>query len=150
MENSPWLLTMSSVIAPTAIAIWTLIQWMANRKDKAREREESEELKRENEMDRERKELIENRAMIFAQIKTELEFCKKDIESKNRELIAIWERARFWHQKAWDMRNEAAYARQIVESGRRLAGEPFKGWDVPLDMPAFDSADSKIKVENRN
>lgn len=139
MENSPWLLTIISASAPIFVGIWTFIQWFTSRKDKNRELELTQEEKREAELEKERHEILENYTLINAQLKADIDRYRKIIEEKNIERWYAWDRARYWHQIAWDMRNEAAYARQIVESACRLAGEPPKQWEASLNMPPFDA-----------
>jgi hypothetical protein len=145
MENSPWILTGISATAPMFVGVWTFIQWYAGRKDKAIDRELSEEQRRENDLDRERHEIMESHSQLLAQLRTDVDRYRKIIEEKNIERWYAWDRARFWHQVAWDMRNEAAYARQIVESASRLAGDPPRIWERSLDMPPFDSKNQPSK-----
>lgn len=138
MDSSPWILTLISASAPVFVGIWTFVQWFTNRKDKNREREYNEEHRREEEIDKDRHEIIQNQSALLAQLRLDIDRYRKIIEEKNVERWYAWDRARFWHQMAWDMRNEAAYARQITESARRLAGEPHRPWETSIDLPPFD------------
>src|SRR5690349_7958979 len=105
----PWILTLLSASAPVFVGVWTFIQWFTARKDKLDEREINLEQKREEELDKERQEIIASQTQLLVQLRTDIERYRKIIEEKNTERWYAWDRARFWHQMAWDMRNEAAY-----------------------------------------
>lgn len=143
IQASPWFLISTSIIPSFAIGLWTVIQWMTNRKDKRKERENTEEQKREAEHERERHEISEAHSVLMRQLRDDVDRYRNIITEKNIERWYAWDRARFWHSKAWDMRNEAAQARQVAESIARLAGESLKPWDTLLELPPFDVVDSK-------
>jgi hypothetical protein len=136
---------MISASAPVFVGIWTFIQWFTARGDKNKEREMNEDHRREEELEKERHEIIQSQTALLTQLRVDIDRYRKIIEEKNTERWYAWDRARFWHQLAWDMRNEAGYARQIVESYRRLSNEPQKPWEVSLNLPPFDG-----KIQDSN
>lgn len=138
MESPPWWTVAASVIPPTAVSVWSFLQWWYNRKDKLEERELTSDEKRESELRQERSEVSKSYSALLHDLRNDVDKYRNMINSRNTETYRAWDRARYWHQKAWDMRNEAAYARQIVESARRLSGDPPPVWTMGLDLPPFD------------
>lgn len=138
MDGSPWWTVAVSIVPSAAVGIWTVMQWLSNRHDRREERALSYEEKRDAEIERERHAIAESHATLLKDLRSDIERYRKLIDEKNTDRYHAWDRARYWHQKAWDMRNEAAYARQMVESMHRIAGEPPHNWHTPLDLPPFD------------
>ena len=116
------------------------VQYNKGLKDKKQERELNFDQQRESEMSKERDRISRDMAGLMQNIHKDLDDCRAQLDRKNRDGFYAWDRARFWHQKAWDMRNEAAYARQIVDSGARIAGNPPPVWFTSLDLPPFDDS----------
>lgn len=138
MESPPWWTVAASVIPPTAVGVWSFLQWWYNRKDKIDERELTNEEKREAELRQERAEVSKSYSALLTDLRADVDKYRNMINNRNTETYRAWDRARFWHQKAWDMRNEAAQCRQIIESMRRVSGDQPPKWSISLDLPPFD------------
>lgn len=138
MTASPWWSVAGSVIPPLAVAAWSIIQLFYNRKDKQLEREESFEQKRDAAIDREREIITRNHIALIADLRSDIERYRDLLNEKNNDRYRAWDRARFWHQLAWEMRNEASQARQVAESTCRLANMDRPMWYRALDLPPFD------------
>lgn len=138
MDASPWWVLVTSTVPSAIVGVWTAYQWLVSRKDKKEESHNSYEEKRDASIDRERKMLAETNYSLLKEIRSDLTNCRIQLVEKDTDRHRAWDRARYWHQKAWDMRNEAAYARQIVESANRLSGNPPHNWNSSLDLPNFD------------
>ena len=146
MDWTPWLAAIGSAAPPTAAAIWLFVQ----RADKKQESKESRALtfeeRRDNDLAKERERISNERDAAMADLRMEIDRCHAEIngyrtliKEKNVERFLAWDRARAWHQKAWDMRNEAAYARQLVDSMLRTSGQPPHAWSADLMLPLFDN-----------
>lgn len=138
MNVSPWWSVAGSVIPPLAVALWTFIQWFYSRQDKQAEKEETFEQKRDAAIDRERQIITQNHMALIADLRADVERYRALLNEKNNDRYHAWDRARFWHQKAWEMRNEASQARQVAESAARTAGAERPTWYSNLELPPFD------------
>lgn len=138
MELNQWTMIAGSILPPLGVAIWTLIQWWSGRQDKRAERELNYDQRREAELERERKIIADSHEKTIRDLHQDLENYRKRLNEKNVERFKAWDRAHFWHGKAWEMRNEAAYARQVAESAARLAGKELPRWETAIWLPPFD------------
>lgn len=138
-SGSSWWTIITSASIPVAGGAWVVIQWWFARSDKKSERYQSYEERQESALIKERESISAGNAAIIKDLRTDLDNCRRDLEVRDRDRSRGWDRARYWHQKAWDMRNEAAHARQIVESEARMAGREVHPWYGSLELPPFDA-----------
>lgn len=146
MDWTPWFAAIGSAAPPTTAAIWLLIKRADEKKENNQSRAHSFEERRENDLSKERDRVSTERDAAMADLRMEIDRCHAEIKGyrdlmkeKNIERFAAWDRARAWHQKCWDMRNEAAYARQLVDSMLRTSGQPPHQWQADLMIPLFDN-----------
>lgn len=140
---------LATVIIPTALTsiggIWAVVQHFQKRRDNKEEKELTLEQQREKEITDLRKQLaqevfqsIQNKNADILACRQELREKDQELREKDQQISRIFNIARFWHSKSWDMRSEAAYARQIVESAARISGGPLPTWYGSLELPPFD------------
>ncbi len=139
-----------AIVGPALTMAGSGVAWYFLRKDKNQETRENRALsfeeRRENDLAKERERVTNERDAAMADLRMEIDRCHAEIngyrtliKEKNVERFLAWDRARAWHQKCWDMRNEAAYARQLVDSLLRTSGQPAHPWQNDLMMPLFDN-----------
>jgi hypothetical protein len=139
--NSPWASVIASILAPTGIGLWTIWIWWFNRKDKKEDRELTFEERRDSEIAKEREQVSKSYAALLTDLRADVDKYRNMVNERNGDRYRAWDKARAWHQRAWDMRNEAAYARQVAESLHRLRGHPEDQppvWNISLRLPPFD------------
>jgi uncharacterized protein (DUF3084 family) len=140
---------LATVIIPTVLTsiggIWAAVQHFQKRKDNKEEKELTFDQAREKEIIDLRKQLaqevfqsIQNKNADIIACRAELDERDKRLRDKDQEITKFSNLARFWHSKSWDMRSEAAYARQIVESAARISGGTMPVWYGSLELPPFD------------
>lgn len=138
MDFATWWPAAAAALPGIGTLAYTFYKTRMESKEKQDERRQTFEEKQEAAFQRERELTSAERERQFEILRKDVDYHRNLANQKNQEKFAAFELAHFWHGKCWDMRNEAAQARQIAESASRLANKDLPVWGKPLDLPPFD------------
>ena len=139
-EITPHTAALLSVLMPVFVGLWQAYQWWAGRKDKRTEREISAEERHEQNVLKERDAVTARYDMLMRDLRSELDRTRALLDTTDDDRHRGWDKARFWHRMAWEMRHSAAGARQTAESMARVHGVDPPRWSSNLVLPPFDGA----------
>ena len=136
---SPWWVVAAAAIPSFASAAWVAIRWWAERDDKTSDRTLTRHQDLLRELEAQRTALGREHADLFDRMRAELLRKEARVAELERDRDRGWELARWWNQRAHELRHAGVCAQTIVVglcSREELEPPAFPDMSVPhLEEP---------------
>lgn len=127
LTNSPWWVVTAAAAPGTASGFWVFWRWWVERRDRLHEGALSREQVLLRDLEAQRAALCREQADLFDRLRTELARTHARLAEVEQSCDRGWDLARWWNQRAHDLRHAALNAQAMV------AGFcSHEGVDVPL------------------
>ncbi len=112
--GGPWWVVAAAALPSAASGIWVVWRWWVERGDRRSEGMLSREERLTREVEQQRAALSREQADLFDRMREELARCQGRLSAVERERERGWDLARFWHQRAHELRHAGLNAQTIV------------------------------------
>jgi hypothetical protein len=110
----PWWVVAGAALPSLASGLWVFSRWWLERADRNQVDAVIREERLAREVEERRVALSHEHTELFERVKTELLRCQSRLHQVERDRDRAWDLARYWNQRAHDLRHAALNAQAIV------------------------------------
>lgn len=135
--NGPWWVVAAASAPSLASGAWVLWRWWFERGDKLHGDAAGREQSLMRDLESQRAALSRDHAELFDRLRNELERTQKRLLAVERDRDRGWDLARWWNQRAHELRHVGLNAQQIVLGFCAREGVDAPAWPA-MDIPGLE------------
>jgi ABC-type nickel/cobalt efflux system permease component RcnA len=137
VAHGPWWVVAAAAAPSVASAIWVLWRWWIERGDKLHETVTSREQTLLRDLEAQRVALSREQAELFERLRTEVERIRLRLVEVEQDRDHGWDLARWWNQRAHEMRHAAVNAQTMVMGFCSREGVDPPAWPE-MELPGLE------------
>ena len=137
LARGPWWVVATAAAPSLASALWVIWRWWFERGDKLHETVAAREQTLLRDLESQRVALSREQAELFERLRTEIERIRHRLLEVEADRDHAWDLARWWNQRAHDMRHAALNAQTMVIGFCSREGVEPPTWPE-TDLPGLE------------
>ena len=137
LAASPWWVVLAGAVPSMASGVWVVWRWTAERAERRERGMETREQRLAQELDAQRAALSREQAELFDRMRAELARCQVRNLELERDRDRGWDLARWWHQRAHELRHAGLNAQTMVAGLCAREELPVPIWP-DMALPALE------------
>lgn len=137
LANGPWWVVTAAAAPSVASGLWVLWRWWIERGDKLHGDVATREQTVLRDLEAQRLALSRDQAELFDRLRTELERVQRRLLDVERDRDRGWDLARWWNQRAHDLRHAGLNAQAMVVGFCSREGVEPPTWPA-MDVPGLE------------
>ncbi len=137
LANSPWWVVTAAAAPSVASAVWVLWRWWVERGDKLQDTVAGREQTLLRDLELQRVALSKEHADLFERLRNELGRVHQRLSEVERDRDRGWDLARWWNQRAHELRHAGLNAQTIVVGFCSREGIDAPSWPE-MGLPGLE------------